>query len=512
MLIQLPNDCSCLPCRSLDYSLVLPSFSQNTFANYDCLCILWITEYLTNLNWLFLSGFLMSMTIERWDLHKRFSLKVLTWCGTSPKPLLLGIMFATYFISMFISNTATSLMMVVNGVSICASINENLDAAHKDESKRFGRAVMLGIAYAANLGGMSSLIGTGPNLAFARQLGILFPDAPEFTFADWWFFGLPTGLIFFFIVWFYLCMIYLRNFVSAGTIDKNLFVDQYAAMGPWTLEQRIVAALFAILSLGWVFRADLNFSSFVIKGWRNAFPEPGFITDTTLGMTIGFILFICPARVANLPVDNRFSIKPDETSDGKKIEAGKDRKAVKEADNWTTLLNWHVANQMPYDILFLLGGGFALAKAFVESGLSDFLGQKLAGMGVSVSTLLYIMIFFIIWLTELTSNTSTSNIMIPIAGSLARAMNVSPYTFMIPATMACSCAFFLPIATPPNMVVYSTGMIELREMNKAGVFLNILCSVLLWIAAYTIIPAVTGVPANDFPAWATALPVPSEDA
>ena len=448
----------------------------------------------------------MGMCIERWDLHKRFSLKVLTWCGTSPKPLLFGIMGATFFISMFISNTATSLMMVVNGVSICASIQENLDAAHKEESKRFGRAVMLGIAYAANLGGMASLIGTGPNLAFARQLGILFPDSPTFTFADWWFFGLPIGLVFFFITWGYLCMVYLRNFESAGTIDKNIFVDQYAAMGPWTLEQRIVAGLFTFLSLGWVFRADLNFSSFVIKGWNNAFPEPGAITDTTLGMFVGFLLFICPARVASLPLDNRFSVKADETSDGKKIEAGKDRKAVKEADNWTTLLNWHVANQMPYDILFLLGGGFALAVAFVDSGLSSFLGDKLAGMGVSTSTLLFIMVFFIIWLTELTSNTSTSNIMIPIAGSLAVAMRVSPYTFMIPATMACSCAFFLPIATPPNMVVYSTGMIELREMNKAGAFLNIICAILLWIAAYSIIPAVLGVGANDFPSWATVVP------
>lgn len=446
------------------------------------------TQYFNNLNWLFISGFLMSLSLERWNLHRRFSLKILTWCGTRPKLLLLGIMSATFFLSMFISNTATSLMMVTNGVSICQSIEQNSPPQFRHESKRFGIAVMLGIAYAANIGGLSSLIGTGPNLAFAQQLSIIFPDAPEYTFADWWFAGLPIGLTFFFIIWGYLSVLYLRGFQGSDHIDPQLFIDQYAALGPWSSEQITVALLFTFLSFMWVFRADLNFSTFVIKGWRNIFPEPKHITDTTIGMFVGFLLLILPARAAMLPEES--------------LENYKNKKDSTPKTRMTTLLDWDTANKMPYSILFLLGGGFALAKAFVESGLSAFLGEKLAQLDISLGAIVFVMVFFIIWLTELTSNTSTSNIMIPIAASLAIGRQVSPFTFMIPATMACSCAFFLPIATPPNMVVFSTGMLPLAEMNKAGVLLNILCAILLLLATFTIIPAVTGVSPSEFPEWA----------
>jgi solute carrier family 13 (sodium-dependent dicarboxylate transporter), member 2/3/5 len=445
-------------------------------------------QYFNDLNWLFISGFMISLSLERWNLHRRFALKILTFCGNKPMLLLFGIMTATFCLSMFISNTATALMMVTNGVSICKSLEEHSPLEFRDENKRFGIAVMLGIAYASNVGGMSSLIGTGPNLAFAQQLSIIFPDVPEFTFADWLFFGLPIGLLIHVITWGYLCFMYLRDFQGTDHIDPQMFVDQYAAMGPWSREQITVAVLFVSLAIGWVFRADLDFSAVVIPGWYNLFPAPDTISDTTIGIVIGFLLMIIPARASMLPAHSLTAYR--RKKDGTPVTA------------MTTLLDWNTASKMPYDILFLLGGGFCLARAFQDGGLSKFLGDKMAAMDVSIGALVFILTFFIIWLTEITSNTSTANIMIPISAALAIGREASPFTFMIPATMACSCAFFLPIATPPNMVVYATGLLPLRDMNKAGVFLNFVCLFIIVGAVYSIIPAVLGVRPDEFPTWA----------
>ena len=215
-------------------------------------------------------------------------------------------------------------------------------------------------------------------------------------------------------------------------------------------------------------------------------------------MLVALVLFVVPARSANLGADTSID---DLDKEGEDENEGSNA-ANAHNRNDTTLLDWETANQMPYDVVFLLGGGFALAKAFIDSGLSSFLGEQLAKLEISTTCLVILMITLIIWLTELTSNTATSNVMIPIAASIAINSQVSPYTFMIPAAMACSCAFVLPIATPPNLVAFSTGQLPMREMNKAGVFLNIVCSFILWAAAYTVIPVVLGVSAMDFPSWA----------
>mmetsp|Transcript_14840 Transcript_14840/g.30283 ORF Transcript_14840/g.30283 Transcript_14840/m.30283 type:complete len:484 (+) Transcript_14840:658-2109(+) len=435
--------------------------------------------YMDNTIFLFIAGMLMALALERWDLHRRFSFKILSWCGAKPSNLLLGMMGATFFLSMFVSNTATALIMVPNAISVCESIERQTLPQFRHESKAFGMAVMLGIAYAANVGGMASLIGTPPNLVFQAQLGVLFPDAPEVTFADWLGFGLPIGLAIMVMTWAYLRFIYLRNFKGA-VADRQMFINQYEALGAWSQEQITVAILFTTLAILWIFRGDLNFSSITIKGWANLFPEPKFINDATIGMAFAVMMLLIPARPSMLP-----EASPD--ADTKRS---------------TTLLNWETANQMPYDIVFLFGGGFALAAGFLESGLSAYLGEQLGSMDVPLAAQLFVCVFFMIWLTELTSNTATSNIMIPIAASIAVGSGVSPYTFMIPAALACSCAFCLPVATPPNMVVFASGRLPMSEMIRAGVFLNVVCSVLILGLAFTLIPAVLKVDADELPAWA----------
>ncbi|CAB9499175.1 Sodium-dependent dicarboxylate transporter SdcS [Seminavis robusta] len=443
-------------------------------------------QYANNTIFLFISGFLMALTLQRWNLHRRFSLKLLTWCGVRPQLLLLGIMGGTFFLSMFVSNTATSLMMVPNALSICRSVEESTpNHRGNQESRRFSTAIFLGIAYAANVGGMASLLGTPPNLVFQKQLALIFPEAPEMTFATWLGFGLPISLIMSFFIWAYLSVMYLRN-LDMGSVDRDLFKNQYEALGPWTREQVIVATLFTLEALLWVFRKDLEFENATIKGWSNLFPEPSAIADATVGMGIAILLFIWPGDGKNMAGD----------------APGYESEDVTPGDR-TTLLDWKTANTMPYDIVFLFGGGFALAKAFVESGLSAFLGEELKGFdSLSTPGLVFVVVFIIIWLTELTSNTATSNIMIPIAASLAIALETNPYTLMIPVTFACSCAFALPIATPPNMVVFSTGRVPLREMNKGGLVLNMISSVVLLMGAFTFIPWVLKEDATSFPEWA----------
>ena len=440
------------------------------------------TSYMNDTIILFISGMLMALALERWDLHRRFSLKILSWCGAKPGNLLLGMMCATFFLSMFVSNTATALMMVPNAISVCESLERQSLPQFRHEAKMFGMAVMLGIAYAANVGGMASLIGTPPNLVFQAQLALLFPDAPEITFADWIGFGLPIGFVIMVITWLYLRFLYLRNFQGA-VADRGIFVEQYNAMGPWSQEQLTVSIFFSALAILWIFRRDLDFSSFTIKGWSNIFPESSFISDGTIGMTFAVAMFLTPARRSKLP---NVPSEEDETNNTRS----------------TTLLDWKTANKMPYDILFLFGGGFALAKGFTDSGLSSYLGDKLGGVNISLPGQVFLLVFVMIWLTELTSNTATSNIMIPIAAAISVGAAVSPYTFMIPAALACSCAFCLPVATPPNMVVFSSGRLPIAEMIRAGVFLNIICSVLILGWAFSVIPAVLDVEADEFPEWA----------
>jgi sodium-dependent dicarboxylate transporter 2/3/5 len=277
------------------------------------------------------------------------------------------MMFATFFLPMFVSNTATTLMMVPNAISVCTTVEVNSKSeSFLKESKKFAIALMLGIAYAANVGGMASLVGTVSNLVFQRHLELLFPDSPEFTFAQWIAFGLTIGIILFLIIWVYLCLMYLRNFKGNDTkIDSSIFRDQYLALGSWTREQVSVCGLFLLLCVLWIFRADLNFGSFRIPGWSNIFPEPSYISDGTTGMLIAFVMFVCPARTSMLTEE-------EEEMDTKNEDPGEEEDETP-AKLDTTLLDWDTANKMPY---------------------------------------------------------------------------ASPYTFMIPAIMACSCAFVLPLFCP----------------------------------------------------------------
>lgn len=456
------------------------------------------SQYANDTIFLLISGFLMALALQRWNLHRRFALKILAWCGVHPQMLLLGIMCGTFLLSMFVSNTATSLMMVPNALSICQALEDSSKHNYRtlqqqqrqdNSHNNFATALFLGIAYAANVGGMASLLGTPANLVFQQQLALFFPEAPEITFALWIGFGLPIAAMLFLCIWVYLSLMYLRKVDFASHVDPAVFTELYASLGPWSKEQIQLSVLFGLEALLWIFRKEFVLTCVTLPGWSSVFDAPGFLADATVGIFVVVLLMVLPGDPKYLARD----------------APGYDEHLQNDKGTKTLLLDWKTANELPYDIVFLLGGGFALARGFMDSGLSAFLGESLKGLGaLSTAGIVFIVLNLIIWLTELTSNTATSNIMIPVAAALAVALETNPYTFMIPVTLACSCAFALPIATPPNMVVFSTGRVSLVEMNKAGLFLNIVSSLVLLLGAYTFIPWALGEAPQGNPVWATA--------
>ena len=421
--------------------------------------------YFNHIIFLFIGGFLVALAMRKWKLHRRIALRILMIFGSKPHNILFGFMVATAFLSMWISNTATTMMMVPIALSIVYKFEEILDA---DRVKKFSIGIFLGIAYSASIGGVATLVGTPPNLSFARILIILFPNAPEITFASWLIYALPMSTIFLFILWAILSVVFnpkSKNFV----IDSNIFHKQYTKLGPITFEEKIVLINFILLAVLWVFRANIVIGNFTIPGWSQLFPYPNYLNDGTVAITMALILFVVPSK--------------------------KDKKQ--------RILDWDTAAKLPWNIVLLFGGGFALASGFKESGLADYLGMQLQGFGVFHPVVIVITIcLFVTFLTELTSNTATAEMLLPIIGGFAIAIKINPLFLMIPATISCSFAFMLPVATPPNAIIFGTDRVKIADMVRVGLWLNFIGAILITISIYLIGKAVFGIDLAQFPEWA----------
>jgi len=421
------------------------------------------SQYINHIIFIFIGGFMVALTMERWNLHKRLALKILMVFGTNPRYILLGFMLATAFLSMWISNTATTMMMIPIAIAIVSKLGE---LSEKEKVGKFSIGIFLGIAYSASIGGVATLIGTPPNLSFVRIFNIFFPNAPEISFARWFFFAFPISAVFLFIVWLLLSRLFCPR--KGLAVDKRLFSDQYKALGPISFEEKVVLIDFLLLVLLWMFRSDINIGTFKIPGWANLFPQAKFINDGTVAVAMAFLLFLIPAK----------------TRKGNRI------------------LDWKTAVRLPWGIVLLFGGGFALASGFKESGLSAFLGEQLQGLGSLPPFLVVACIcVFITFLTELTSNTATAEILLPIMAALAVSIKVNPLLLMIPGTLSCSFAFMLPVATPPNAIVFSTERIRISDMARTGIILNLLGVILITTAVFLIGKGVFGIDLSAPPTW-----------
>lgn len=424
------------------------------------------TTYFNHVIFLFIGGFLIALAMQKWNVHKRIALKILMLTGISHGRILLGLMLATAFLSMWISNTATAMMMVPILISIIQKLEEFMD---KKDIKKYAIGLLLGVAYSASIGGIATLVGTPPNLSFTRIFQIMFPEAPEITFAQWFFFALPVSIIFFIIVWSYLMILYRPKKKSKNAIGIDTFKKQYAELGKVTLQERIILIDFILLAFLWLTRSEITIGSFIIPGWSSLLPEPSYINDGTVAIMMSVILFFIPA--------------------------GKSSKKK--------LMDWETASKIPWNIVLLFGGGFALASGFKESGLSIWFGEQLQFVSayhpiLVIATICFMMTF----LTELTSNTATTEMLLPILAGLATAVEINPLLFMLPATLSGSMAFMLPVATPPNAIIFGTGKLGIWDMAKTGFILNILGVIVITLATWFLGRWFFDIDLNDFPGWA----------
>ncbi len=427
--------------------------------------------YFNHVIFLFLGGFMVALAMERWNLHRRIALRILLLFGTRPRNLLLGFMVASAFLSMWISNTATTMMMVPIVLAVIVNIE---DALGEEKMGKSSVGLLLGVAYGATLGGIATLVGTPPNLSFARIFEITFPSAPEIGFATWMLYALPVSIFFLLLVWFILSAFFLRS--AGGAIDKSLIRSQYNALGPLSFEEKVVLVDFVLLALLWVFRTDLQLGIVTIPGWSRFFANPEWLNDGVVAVAMALILFLIPS------VTER-------------------RKQV---------LDWQTAARLPWNIVLLFGGGFALASGFKESGLSFWIGDCLSGAQALHPLLLIALISLVItFLTELTSNTATAEMLLPILAGLALSVRINPLLLMVPGTLACSLAFMLPVATPPNAIIFGTNRLRIGHMARTGVILNVCGVFIVALATWLIGRAVFGIDLAQFPARATPRPVPS---
>jgi sodium-dependent dicarboxylate transporter 2/3/5 len=424
---------------------------------------------------LFIGGFMIALTMEKWNLHRRIALSIIHAVGGGPARIVLGFMLAAAFLSMWISNTATAVMMVPIGLAIVLQIEDEF-AANKAKTHPFTVGLMLGIAYACSVGGLTTLVGTPPNLSFVRIFEILFPEAPSIAFGQWIVMAFPIGAVLLLIAWVLITRVFYRT-PEEITIDDAVIQAERSQLGRMSFEEKVVAVIFASTAVLWVFRVDLQMGLFVIPGWGRLLPVPSMIDDGTVAITMASVMFFIPTR-------NR--------------TAGDSR-----------IMGPDVIPRLPWNIVLLFGGGFALAAGFQQTGLAQLIGSQFEAMA-SLPTFLMILLvcLMLTFLTELTSNLATTEMILPILASIAVVTETHPLILMIPATLSASCAFMMPVATPPNAIVFGSDRISVGEMARVGIALNLIGALIIASVVFTVGIVVFEIDPTGLPEWASSMAGP----
>jgi solute carrier family 13 (sodium-dependent dicarboxylate transporter), member 2/3/5 len=427
--------------------------------------------YFNSTIFLFLGGFMIALAMEKWKLHKRIALFIIRAIGGGPSRIVLGFMLVSAFLSMWISNTATVIMMLPIALAIILQMEEKYQ---KSDTKNFSTALLLGIAYASSVGGIATLVGTPPNLSFARIFQIMFPSAEPIAFGSWFLMGLPITIVMLFISWIFLIEVFFKP-AKALKINHSVIQNEYSGLGKTSYEEKIVSIVFVLAALLWVFRKTLNIGFISIPGWSQLLPYPALIDDGTIALGLSILLFILPAR--------------DKTSS-------------------PTILPPDTVLRLPWNIILLFGGGFALAKGFQSTGLAEYIGNQFIGYAdVSPLAISVMLCSFMTFATELTSNTATTEMILPILASIATALKINPLLLMIPATLSASCAFMMPVATPPNAIIFGSQRVRIFDMVKVGLLLNVVGIIVIATMFYWLGTIIFTIDNSVFPDWATGLQI-----
>ena len=394
-----------------------------------------------------LGGFFLAKSIELSGLHKRVALYIISKLGTSRRRIILSFMIATAFLSMWIANVAVVLLMLPIALAIIDKEEEN-----EERNPKFGLALMLAIAYAASVGGTGSLIGTPPNMVFAGVFAKTFPDYPEIDFLEWMKIGTPIVIIILPIIWIYVTKYFKIYGHFAGS--KEVVHQEIKAMGKITTMEKRVFWVFLFTAIGWIFRRDIELENFIIPGWSSILGIKDYVHDSTVAIVAALLLFSIPS--------------------GKTKHSQPKR-----------LLDWDSASKVPWGVVMIVGGGYAIADSFNHTGLAEYLGSQMSFISnYPMLLILIIVITLMIFITEINSNTATANIFLPVLAAMAIAGNINPILIMVPATFACSFSFMLPSGTGTNAVIFGSNRVTIPEMAKCGFGLNLLCVVLLTMLMY----------------------------
>ena len=399
---------------------------------------------------LYMGGFIIAIAIEKWDLHKRIALNIINLIGSDIRKIILGFMLATAFLSMWISNTATAVMMLPIGIAIIKQLKDNPDTA-EDENLIFGKALMLAIAYSASIGGVATLIGTPPNLVLAGI--VLDTYGYEITFMQWFIFGLPISITLLLVCWKYLTRYAFTFKQKEFPGGKKEIKRLLKTLGGITYEEKLVTTVFALTAFCWITRP------FLLQKFL-----PG-LDDTIIAIFFAILLFLIPA------------------SNKKK-----------------RIINWEEAVQIPWGIILLFGGGMALAKGFEESGLAGWIGGQMTSLSeLPIFLLILVLVAAVNFLTEITSNLATTAMLLPVLAPMALTMDVHPFVLMVGAAVAASCAFMLPVATPPNAVVFGSGYLRIPDMVGKGIIMNLASIFILSLFVYFLLPELWDLTIVGFP-------------
>ena len=465
--------------------VIFPALKVTTFTETS-------SNYTDSIIFLFLGGFLLAKAVEKSNLHKRFAYRLLRFFGTDPKFVVLSFMIVTWFLGAWMSNTATAILMLPIALAVISLIKD------KDKHHKFIICLLLAVAYSANISGVSTLIGTPPNAIFASLADSI--AGVEVTFGQWMLLGLPISALSLVILWLYLIRIgsKITNIKSDIFGEKDVITRNYKDLGPITRDEKTVALIFLITIVAWITRGLI---------WKDIAP---MIDDSMIVIASSVSLFLIPSVFGK----KQNSKKNDE--DARKEFVGynsqpnnqteiyesiqKENKPSFGVNGHTSsssskkLLDWDTAVTIPWGVLILIGGGLALANGFTSTGLGDWIASQLNFLGnANYFVILLVFVMLAILPTEMISNTATAALLLPISASLASSMGLNPLMLMAPIAIACSYGFIMPVGTPPNAIVYSSGLVTTREMARAGLPLDFVSIILVAALTSILVPLVFGI-------------------